>query len=120
MDRDESGHEVPLELAGQHRAGDLESLARLEPGLHIRAQGVASERRAAERGAAVPGYVADEDRRLTAGQREHVVEVAARARSVGRPVGHRRLARRELLRHLRKQGGLEQPDLAEQLAPLRR
>src|ERR671910_1256932 len=90
VDREQRGHEVSLELAGHHRAGDLESLPRLEAGLEVRPKGVAGERGTSERIAAVAGDIADQNRRLAAPQGQHVVEVAAGTGSVGWTVCHGR------------------------------
>ena len=84
-----------------------------------RAQRVAGERGVAERGAAVPGHVAEQHADAPVLEREHVVEVAARCRPVGRPVrgAHREAA--EVVRYGREQRAGEQADVVDQRRPLR-
>ena len=73
---------------------------------------------ALERLLAVTGHVADQHRRPAPGELERVIEVAARGRSLARPVRHRRGERSELCGHLREQGPLEQADLTKKLLAL--
>ena len=110
--------EVAVELAAHGALGDLEGEPRLQPGLEVGAQRVAHEGGVGERGAAVAGHVAEDERGAPAGERERVVEVAARPGAVRRPVRHRCPHGADLLRHRRQQRGLEQADLLHQLAAL--
>ncbi len=67
------------ELALEHRSGRLHGTPRRESRLEVGAQREAHERGVRERLAAVPGDVADDHRELAVLEREHVVEVPARA-----------------------------------------
>ena len=95
---EQNGGEVSAQVVVDHAAGHLERHARLEAGLEVGAQRVAHEGGAGERAAAVAGHVAEDEADAAARQRQHVVEVAARAGAVGRPVGHRRAQRADLVR----------------------
>jgi hypothetical protein len=116
----EHSREVSAQVLVDHPAGHLERHARLEPCLEVGAQRVAHEGRAGERASAVAGHVAEDEADAAAREREHVVEVAARAGAVGGPVGDRGEQCADLVGHRRKQRGLEQADLLEQLLALAR
>ena len=81
---------------------------------------LAGERGARERFAPVARHVADDDRRLVRRRAEARRRSRRRPGSLGRAVGHGRRERADQRRHLRQQGGLEQPDAAEQLLLLAR
>ena len=112
------GCEVTTQVLVDHAPGHLQRHPRLETGLEVGAQRVAHEGGAGERAAPVAGHVAENEANSPARQREHVVEVSARARSVGRAVGHRGLQRAHALGHRWQQGGLKQSDLLQELAAL--
>jgi len=118
VDRHDDGGEPAARLRSRPLAYRRERRtrrhARFEAGMHSRADRVG----ALERLLAVAGHVAHHDRRPAARELERVVEVAARGRSLARPVRDRRGERSELRRHLRKQGTLEQPDLVKKVLPV--
>jgi hypothetical protein len=111
--RGEARHVVLERLARKAQRG-----ARLESRVQVRAQRVAEERGAGQRVAAVSRHVAEHDAHPAVLHLEDVVEVAAGGGAVGRPVGHRDGERSDPVRHLRKQRGLQQADLGEELAAL--
>ena len=108
----------PRELAVEHAAGGLQRLARRQARLEVGAHGEAHERGVRQRLAPVPGDVADDHREATVLEREHVVEVAAGARAVGRAVGDGGADRAEPRGRHGQQRGLQQADVLEQLPAL--
>ena len=87
-------------------------------GREQRAQRVAGERGERDRVAAVAGDVAEQHADAVLVEREDVVEVAARGGAVGGPVGGRDGEAVELGDRREQRAG-EQPDVVEQLEPLR-
>ena len=81
------GGERPPELALEHGSSRLHGDPRREAGLEVCAQREAHERRMWQRLTPVSGDVADDYRELTVLEREHVVEIPARPRTVRGPVG---------------------------------
>ena len=83
------GGERPSELTLEHSSRRLHGGPRRETGLKVCPQREAHERRMRQRLPSVSGYIADDDRQLTILECEHIVEIAARSRTVRRAVGRR-------------------------------
>ena len=118
VDRRHDRGEGLSELALEHRSGRLHRTTRGQAGLQVCPQREPHERRVRQRLASVAGDVAEDHRQATVLEREHVVEVAARARAVRRTVGGGGSHRTEPIGRHREQRGLQQTHVLEQLPAL--
>ncbi len=115
--RRDGGERLP-ELALEHSSRRLHGDTRREAGLEVCPQREAHERRMGQRLTTVSGDVADDDRQPAVIECEQIIEVPARPGTVRRPVGRGGADRTEPSGQHRKQRGLKQADVLEQLPTL--